>query len=129
VLDDGQDVLAPFVQGDGLDEIGGQQGVGLGAQEVGPRARCPFGRRIEPFLLEGLPDGGGRDLDAKRGELSVDPPVAPAGFSRDQAQDESADGADRGRAARPHRPAGTGMAQSHQITVPAQDGVLPDEEP
>ncbi|MEV1238467.1 hypothetical protein ACIBO2_44685 [Nonomuraea sp. NPDC050022] len=46
-LDDGQDVLAWPVQGDGLDEIAGQQGVGLRAQEVSPRAGCPFGCWIE----------------------------------------------------------------------------------
>ena len=80
-------------------------------------------------LLEDLPDRGRRDLDAERGELAVHPPIAPARVLPDQAQDEGADGADGGRAPRPLRPAGTGMTPFHQIAVPAQDGVRPDEKP
>ncbi|MFC7592224.1 hypothetical protein ACFQYP_57225 [Nonomuraea antimicrobica] len=47
MLDDGQDVLALPDESDGLDEIGGQQGVGLRAQEVGPRGgRVPLENTI-----------------------------------------------------------------------------------
>ncbi|MET9245631.1 hypothetical protein [Nonomuraea sp. NPDC003709] len=58
VLDDGQDVLALPVQGDGFDEITGRQDVGLRTQEVGPAGGRPLGRRIKTWLLEGLPDRG-----------------------------------------------------------------------
>jgi hypothetical protein len=71
VLDDGQDVLALPVQGDGLDEITGQQGVGLRAQEVGPRGGRPLGCRVKAFLFEDLPDRGRCDLDAERYELPM----------------------------------------------------------
>jgi hypothetical protein len=60
MLDDGQDVQALPVQSDGLDEIAGQQDVGLGAQEVGPGGGCPFGCWIEAFLFEDFPDRGVR---------------------------------------------------------------------
>ncbi|MEW1841096.1 hypothetical protein AB0392_24380 [Nonomuraea angiospora] len=92
VLDDGQDVLALPVQGDGFDEITGQQGVGLGAQELGPGGGRSVWCRIKTRLVEDLPYRGRCDLDAERGELSVDPPVAPVGVLSDQAQDEGADG-------------------------------------
>jgi hypothetical protein len=42
MLNDRQDVLALPIQGDGLDEITGQQGVSLRAQEIGPGGGCPF---------------------------------------------------------------------------------------
>ncbi|MFI9842578.1 hypothetical protein ACIHFD_36485 [Nonomuraea sp. NPDC051941] len=70
MLHDRQDVLALPVQGDGLDEIASQQGVGLRAQEVGPRGGHPLGRRIKSLLFEDLPDRRRSDLDAERGELA-----------------------------------------------------------
>lgn len=45
------------------------------------------------------------------------------------AQDEGADGTDGWRAPAPFRHAGTSMTPLHQITVPAHDGIGPDEEP
>ncbi|WP_193319058.1 hypothetical protein [Nonomuraea phyllanthi] len=51
MFDDGQDVLALAVQGDGLDEIAGQQGVCLRAQEVGPGGGGPLGRRIKTLWM------------------------------------------------------------------------------
>ncbi|MET7336347.1 hypothetical protein [Nonomuraea sp. NPDC005650] len=81
VLEDGQDVLTLPVQGDGLDEIADQQGVGWRAQEVGPRAGCPLGRRIETFLLEDLLDGEGRDLDAEVVSLPCTRLFPQQGFS------------------------------------------------
>ncbi|WP_214322942.1 hypothetical protein [Nonomuraea sediminis] len=129
VLNDHQDVLALPAESDGLDEVAGQNGVGLRAQEVGPRGGRPLGRWIKACLLENLPDRGWRDLDAKCGELTMHPPIAPARVLPNQAQDESADGADRGRSPSPLRSADTGVTTSHQITVPAQDGIRPDQQP
>nr|WP_259405193.1 hypothetical protein [Microbispora sp. H10830] len=129
VLDHRQDVLALSAEGDGLDEVAGQQGIGLRAQEVGPRGGRPLGRRINTCLLEDLPYRGRCDLDTERGELTVDPLITPAWILSDQAQNESADGADRGRAPTSLRPADTGMTPVHQIAVPAQDRIRADEEP
>ncbi|MCT9113809.1 hypothetical protein ACFWD7_38015 [Streptomyces mirabilis] len=42
VLDGGEDVLALPGAPDGLDEVRGQDGVGLGAQEGGPGGRGPI---------------------------------------------------------------------------------------
>lgn len=72
---------------------------------------------------------GGRDRDAEHGRLTVHPPISPGGVLPDQAQDERADGADRGRAPGSLRPAGTGVTPLHQLAVPAQDGVRADDKP
>jgi hypothetical protein len=51
-------------QGAGLEEIAGEQRVGLAVQEVGPGRALPFGRGWDAVLPEDLPHGGGGDLDA-----------------------------------------------------------------
>jgi hypothetical protein len=58
VLDDCEDVLALPGQGDGLDEVAGEQRFGLGAQEVGPGRDAALGRGVDALGLEDLPDGG-----------------------------------------------------------------------
>jgi hypothetical protein len=77
VLNDGQAVLALVGQGDGFDEVAGQEGVGLGVQEVGPGGGTAVGRGVEALGLEYLPDAGRGDLDAEGGEFAVHPAVAP----------------------------------------------------
>ena len=78
VLDDCQDVLALPGQGDGLDEVAGEQRFGLGTQKVGPGRDAALRRGVNALGLEDLPDGGGSHLDTEGGELAVHPPVAPA---------------------------------------------------
>ena len=48
-------------QGNRLEEVTGQQGPGLGAQETGPRGGTALGRRIDPGVVQDLPDGGSGD--------------------------------------------------------------------
>jgi hypothetical protein len=52
-------------RGDRLQEVARQQGVGLGVQEVRPGAGGPLGRRVDPGLLQDLPDSGGRGPDPR----------------------------------------------------------------
>jgi hypothetical protein len=85
-------------QGAGLEEVAGEQGVGLAAQEVGPGCVLALGCGWDAVLAQDLPDGGGGDLDAEGGEFAVDAAVAPRGVLSGQAQDQGADRADRGRA-------------------------------
>jgi len=49
-------------QGDRLEEVTGQQGLGLGAQEIGPRGGTALGCRVDPGVVQDLPDGGSGDL-------------------------------------------------------------------
>ena len=64
VLDDGENVESRSGQGAGFEEVGGQQGVGLVAQEAGPGEVVPVGRRSDAVGFEDLPDGGGCDRDS-----------------------------------------------------------------
>ncbi|GAA2695356.1 hypothetical protein GCM10010412_088090 [Nonomuraea recticatena] len=57
------------------------------------------------------------------------PPVAPGWILPDQTQDEGADGTNGWRAPAPLRHSGTSMTPFHQITVPPNDGIRPDEKP
>jgi hypothetical protein len=58
VLDDGEDVLALPGQGDGLDEVAGEQRFGLGAQEVGLGSWCETGSSYRCFCIDGGLFGG-----------------------------------------------------------------------
>jgi hypothetical protein len=59
-------------------KVGGEDGLGLGAQEHRPAVRGPVGRRVDARVLEDLPDGGRGDLDAQDEQFTVDASVAPA---------------------------------------------------
>ncbi|MEZ0093990.1 hypothetical protein ABH925_005182 [Streptacidiphilus sp. EB129] len=92
MFDDDEDVLALSGQGDGLDEVAGEQCVGLGAQEVGPGGCPSFRGWVDAFGFGDFPDGGGGGPDAEDGEFAVDASVAPRRVLADQAQDQDADG-------------------------------------
>jgi hypothetical protein len=77
LLDDRQDALALAGQGDRLDEVAGQQRIGLSTKEIGPGGGASVGCGVDAVRLENLPDRGCGDLDAERGGLAVDPSVAP----------------------------------------------------
>jgi hypothetical protein len=79
VLNDGEDVASRSGQGVGVEEVGGEQGVRLAAQEGGPGEVVAVGRGRDVVGFEDLPDGGGRDLDSQGGEFAVDSSVAPTG--------------------------------------------------
>ncbi|GAB2879347.1 hypothetical protein GCM10027074_54510 [Streptomyces deserti] len=123
VLENDKDVQAGTGQGADLEEVAGEQCVGLAAQEVGPGVALSLGRGRDAVLLQDLPDGGGGDLEAQGRELAVDPAVPPGGILAGEAQDQGADRADRGRAPAALRHAGGGMAPLEQIAVPAQSRV------
>jgi hypothetical protein len=57
VFDDGEDVLALPGQGDGLDEVAGEQGICLGPQEICPGGGPSVGSRVDALGPEDLPDG------------------------------------------------------------------------
>jgi hypothetical protein len=110
VLDDGEDVQVCPGQGAGLEEVAGEQGAGLAAQEVGPGGALAFRSRWDAVLLEDLPDGGRGDLDTQGGEFAVDASVPPGTVLPGEAQDQGADRADGGWSSAPLGRAGRGMA-------------------
>jgi hypothetical protein len=79
VLNDGKDEQSRSGQGAGVEEVGGEQGVGLAAQEGGPAEVVAVGRGRDVVGCEDLPDGAGRDRDSQGGEFAVDSSVAPTG--------------------------------------------------
>ena len=62
----------PF-QYDGVDgeEVTGQDCVRLRGQELLPGGSGPAGRRVDPGLVQDLPDRAGRDLIAQAGQLAL----------------------------------------------------------
>jgi hypothetical protein len=99
-------VLARCRGGEDRTEISGEDRMGLAAQEAGPGLAVPLGCGLDPVALEDLPDRRRGDLDARCGQLAVDPSVAPAGILLRQAQDEDLDAAKapRGKRDVPGRP-------------------------
>lgn len=77
VLDDRQHEQVPARHGDRLEEIAGEQGSGLGAEEIGPGGSGAAGCRVGPVVVEDLPYGGRGDLDAEDEQFAVDAAVAP----------------------------------------------------
>ena len=105
------------------EEVGGQDGSGLGTDEVPPREGVPAACWIESRLMQHPPDGGGRDGDAEPGQLALDAQVAPPRVLARQAQDEGPDLGVDGRTA--WTPMGIGPAAGNQLPMPAQKCLWP----
>ena len=88
VLDD-EERVEP-VQGDGVEveQVAGEDRVGLRPQELGPGRSGPPWRRVDPGVMQDGPDGGGADLVAEAGEFAVDASISPAGVLGGQAEDQ-----------------------------------------
>lgn len=80
VLDHREDVQRRSGQCFGLEEVGGEDGLGLGAQEGRSGGVLAFGCGVDAVFLEDVPHGAGGDLDTEDGEFAVDAPVPPAGI-------------------------------------------------
>ena len=122
MLDHREHVQPRSGQGDRFEEVAGQQGVGLRAQEVGPRTAGALGRRVYPGFLQHLPHRGCGHLDAEHKQFAVPAAIAPAGILPRQAQHQ---GTNRAHGLRPARALGPGpgVAACEQVAVPAQDSV------
>jgi hypothetical protein len=82
VLDDGREVHSGAGEGDGFEEVGGEDGLGLGAQERRPALCGPVGCRVGFGVVKDLPADGGGDVDAWDEWFAVDAAVPPGLFSR-----------------------------------------------
>jgi hypothetical protein len=103
-------------QGDRFEEVAGKQGLSLGAQEIGPRGGAALGCRVDPGLVQDLPDGGGGDLYPEHQQLAVYPAVPPPGILADQAQHQGADRAHGPRSSRACRRATTLRCQRSTVS-------------
>lgn len=128
VLDHRQHAQGRTGQGLGLEEICGEEGLGLGAEKTGSGGVLPVGRGRDAVGLEDAPDGGGGYFDAKRGEFAVHSPLAPRGIFPYQAQHQGADGADGAWPAWAFGSGGLGMAAPQELAVPAKHGVGGDDQ-
>jgi hypothetical protein len=81
VLDEEQHVQAAKEHGVGVEEVRGQDRLGLGVEERPPGLPGSPGRGIDAGVLEDLPDGRRRDLAAQASQLAVDAPYPQPGLS------------------------------------------------
>ena len=110
-------------QGDRLEEVAGQQALGLGAQEIGPCGGTALGRRVDPGVMQDLPDGGSGDLYAEHQQLAVHPAVPPPGILADQSHHQDTNRAYGTRPARVPGPGPLGVPARDHIAVPAEYGI------
>ena len=103
MLNDGEDVQPCSGQCPGLEEVGGEDGLRLAAQEGAPGLAVALGCGLDSVAVEDLPYGGGGDLDRQHGQFAMDASVAPARVLPGQAQDEGLDSAAGRRPAGPFR--------------------------
>jgi hypothetical protein len=104
-------------------KVGGQDGLGLRAQERRPAVRRPLGYRIDAGILQDFPDRGRGDPDAQDEQLAVDAPVAPAVVLPRQAQHQYTDGPYRRGSADPPGAGDAGVVSGDQVAVPTQHGL------
>ncbi len=105
VFDHCQDVDLGAVEQVDHDEVGGQDRLGLGAQELRPaRAGVPAWGWVDARGGEDFPDGRGRHTDTQCGQLAVDAPVAPGAVFPRQAQYQGFDAMVGWRASRASAP-------------------------
>jgi hypothetical protein len=83
VLDRCEYVQPRSGQGDRLEEVTGQQGLGLGAHQIGPRGGTALGWRVDPGVVQDLPDGGSGDLYPEHQQLAMYPAISSAGILAD----------------------------------------------
>jgi hypothetical protein len=81
VLDD-EERIQP-AQGDRVEveEVAGEDRVGLGPQELGPGWSGPSGRGVDAGVVQDDPDGGGSDPVAEADEFAVEASVSPSGVT------------------------------------------------
>jgi hypothetical protein len=128
MLDHREHVHPRARHGDRLEEITRQQRIGLPAQERSPRGGAAGGRRVDPGVLQDLPDGGGRDLHPEHQQFPVQSTISPGRVPAGQAHDEQTDRAHGARAARPPGARTSRVPTRDQLAVPLEHGVRPDQQ-
>ncbi|WP_269856102.1 hypothetical protein [Streptomyces sp. RPT161] len=86
VLDGEQDEQASQKYGVHVEDVNGEDPLGLGGEELRSGAVRALGRRVNPGLLQDLPDRGGGDLPAQDAQFAVNPAILPGVVLAGQAQ-------------------------------------------
>ena len=127
VLDEEQHVQAAQEHGVDMEEVHGQNRLGLGAQERPPGLPGPLGCRVDARILEDLPHRRRGDRVPQSGQFAVDAPVTPAGVVPRHLQHQRPD--HRHGPGPPGRPARVGPPPPDQLGVPALQGPRGDDQP
>jgi hypothetical protein len=77
VLEDEEDVESVQADRVEVEQVAGEDAVGLRSQELRPGRSGPAWRRVDPGGVQDLPDRGGPDLVAESGEFAVNAAVSP----------------------------------------------------
>jgi hypothetical protein len=77
VLNDDQGIDAPEEHGIHVHEVGRQDAAGLRLQELLPGRAGAAGRRVEPGIMQDLPDRGGSDRGGRAGRVRLARAGAP----------------------------------------------------
>ena len=126
-LDEEQDIQPSKQNRVDAEEVAGQQALGLGSAELGPRGLGASRTGLDVVTAEDLPDARRRQDHSHTGELPVDPPIAPGRVLAGQGKhDAHRPRGDPGSAAASVR---VGPVTAYQVTVPAKQGLRSDEEP
>jgi hypothetical protein len=78
---EGQGVEAPQEHGVHVDEVGGDDAASPSCQELFPSRAGAAGHRVDPGIMQDLPDRGGSNRVAEPDEFALHPPVSPCGSS------------------------------------------------
>jgi hypothetical protein len=120
----GQHIQTGAGQRDGVEEVDGDERLGLGAQERRPRAARAIRCRIDASALEDLLYRRGGNLHPEHEQFTVDTPISPAGILRGQTQDQRADRPDRRWPSGPAGPGSTGPQLFANLSEPARRKLL-----
>jgi hypothetical protein len=119
VFDEDQGVQALERDGVEVQEVGGEDAVGLGLQELAPGRAGALRGGVDAGCVEDFPDCGRGDRVAEAGEFALDAAAAAAAVLPGQAQDDLLDG---GRGCGPAGAAAPGERPfpGYELTVPGQ---------
>jgi hypothetical protein len=110
-----------------VEQIAGEDRLGLRMKELRPGRSGSPRRRVDSGGVQDSPHGGGADLVAETGELAMDAAIPPRRILGSQAHDQGAQAGGDGRSTGPDGLGGP--AAGDQLAVPAQDGGRGDEQP
>lgn len=102
-----------------MEQVTGEDPLGLGLQELGPTRSCPSGCGIQASTFEDVPHRAGRHPNTDPGELAADPLIAPSRVLSSQPQHRFPDVPPGGWTAWTFP--SVGPSAGDQIPVPAQE--------